>query len=252
MAEQAVQQESDTVAGEEYGDLAVRQFRTVRADGHGTGTEELVGATAVEFRPLPTLCGVLQSQFVDAELLAEHGELGGPGPVLVQPQDRRRVSEMRGDVTGSPRASLSRLDHPASSLLPAQQALEITGGRRTLQTCRLRPAEGPASAAYAPGRDSSPHTVRRTPDQDRRAPSPPIAKRPGQRPTGKIPAGHRPGPLPGDQEGLIPYQAPGPSGAVVRGPCRRPGRAPSPSAGGCRGRRKPGDPPARSCAKLKG
>ncbi|GJF27279.1 hypothetical protein SHO565_78430 [Streptomyces sp. HO565] len=58
-----------------------------------------MGAIAVEFRPLSTLGGILQSQFVDAERLTEHGEFSGSGPVQVQPQDRRRISEMRRDVT---------------------------------------------------------------------------------------------------------------------------------------------------------
>lgn len=72
--------------------------------------------------------------------------------------------------------------------------------------------------------DISPHTVRRTPDQDRRTPSPAITKRPGQRSTGKIPAGRRPGPLLGDEEVLqrrapVISSASAPDGSA-RGLCR--------------------------------
>ncbi len=71
-------------------------------------------------------------------------------------------------------------------------------------------------------RGLSPHTVRRTPDQDRRTPSPAITKRPVQRPMAIIAAGHRPTPLLGDEEGLT-FRDPAPAvPAGENGPTRTP------------------------------
>jgi hypothetical protein len=79
-------------------ELAHRQSRAVRGDGDRVDTEEVMGAVAVEFRPLSLVQRVLESQLMETEFLADRRELGTVRAVQVQPHDRRRIRQMPGDV----------------------------------------------------------------------------------------------------------------------------------------------------------
>lgn len=107
--------------------------------------------------------------------------------------------------------SFGAMRHPARRMAPPCCRPANSSGRDNQDATAVRQRRSPSFnligytiTPRVPPRlqQGSQHTVRRTPDRDRRIPSPAIGKRPGQRRAAIIAAGHRPGPLLGDEEGV--------------------------------------------------
>jgi hypothetical protein len=64
----------------------------------GVGAEEQVGGIVVELGALGLVQGVLDGQLVQPELGVDHVEVAWRGSAQVQPNHRRRIAHVLGDV----------------------------------------------------------------------------------------------------------------------------------------------------------
>lgn len=147
--------------------------------------------------------------------------------------EQRHLCPARGGFGAASPASISTFRGLRAPGRAHDHCRRSTDRRRSLFLLRRSAHSSTGVSASTPG---SPHTVRRTPDQDRRTPSQANSKRPGQRPAAAVAAGHRPGPLLGDEEGLTflarKHRPKGPDRRSRSGPFGVIGWAPP---GGCSG-----------------
>ena len=85
-------------AGDERGDLAFPQLATGGVQRHRIRRHEQVRGVPVQLRPLVLGDRVLHGERVQAQLLADRGQLVGGRPAQVEPDDRGLVGQMVGHV----------------------------------------------------------------------------------------------------------------------------------------------------------